>query len=170
MRRTGWSLVLVLLWAAPAPAQHAQPRFADADTSAKHAARWTTLRVAKWSTLTAATGAFVYGFVQNRSADRDYADIERLCQASASSCERVSSSGPYQDATLEARYQSVLSRDRRARSALLAGQLGIAASVVLFILDLPASAAPPDIPYEPHRLDLGLQDGQLRLGGRLRFR
>ena len=147
--------VLVFSIASPAAAQRAQKRFAPADTT--HSAHaWTPLRITKWGTLALSTTAAVYGFTQNRKADREYGDIERLCDATPDSCTRTSEGGAYSDAALEERYQSVVQRDSRAKSALLAGQIGIVASVVLFVLDLPKSATPQDIPYEPRPLRVGL--------------
>lgn len=161
-----------LLWlvcaVTPVAGQQVDARFASADT-ARAPRTWSTLRVAKWSTLAVSLGVVTYGFVENRSADREYTAIEKLCEQDASNCERVSETGPYRDAALESRYQSVVARDRHARNALLAGQVGIAASVILFVLDLPASATPQDVPYEPHRIRLGVGggNGQIRLCGRV---
>ena len=61
-------------------------------------------------------------------------------------------------------------RDDRARLALLGGQLGILASVVMFIIDLPDRETPEDIPYDPKPIRFGLRrDGGAELGVRLRF-
>ena len=126
------------------------------------------MRVAKWSVLLAATGSAAYGFAENRSADRAYEDIERLCQDSPDACKRRLDNDAYEDAALEARYQDVVKRDDRARFALLAGQVGIAASVLLFILDLPGHPAAEDIPYNPRPLRLGLdRTGAIQVGLRL---
>ena len=148
-------VILLLCLASPAAAQHAQKRFALADSTTRSAHGWTPFRIAKWSTLALSTTAAVYGFAQNRTADREYADIERVCDETPASCTRTTENGPYSDAALETRYQSVVQRDSRARSALLAGQIGIAASVVLFVLDLPKSTSPQDIPYEPRPIRVG---------------
>lgn len=163
----GTALLVLAVLTTPVCAQQAAVRFAPPDTALRVAHGWTTLRVAKWGTLAVSTAAFAYGFVQNRSADRDYTAIEQICKDTTSACERTSETGPYKDAALEARYQSVVARDRHARDALLAGQVGIAASVVLFILDLPKSATPEDIPYNPRSFQVGIVHGEMHFAGRI---
>jgi hypothetical protein len=118
------------------------------------------MRIAKWSTLTVSTAAVVYGFTQNRSADHEYEQLESLCQSDPTACERTASD-EYADPALESRYQSVLRRDDHAKVALLAGQIGIAASVVLFILDLSSRSEPGDIPYNPQRFNFGFSGEEL---------
>ena len=114
------------------------------------------IRVAKWSTLTLSTGSLMYGYFQNRAADRDYADIERLCQNNPLSCARLNDTGPYADAALESRYQGVLRRDDRAKFALIAGEVGLLTSLALFIIDLPSGSTTKTIPYNPKALRLQL--------------
>lgn len=160
--------MLLLIVPSAARAQRMEPRFdAQQDTAQQIHHGWTALRIAKWSTLAGSTAAVVYGFSQNRLADREYAAIEKLCEGSPDQCARTSSD-TYADAALEQRYQSVVTRDRHARRALLAGQLGVAASVVLFVLDLRDAAAPGDIPYEPHGLHLDVSRKGLELQWRTR--
>ena len=143
-------------------------RFTRDTTRAVHA--WTPVRVAKWTVLAGSTAAVVYGFRQNRSADREYTAIEQLCKDNMAACARTSEKGPYTDAALEARYQAVVQRDSHAHTALLAGQLGIGASIVLFILDLPKNAAPQDIPYQPRSLRFGAEAGGFTVAYGLTFR
>lgn len=135
-------------------------------------AQWTPVRVAKWSTLGASTSALIYGFTQNRSADREYASIERMCSDNPGSCARADNSDVFADAALEQRYQKVLRRDDRARTALVAGQLGLLASLALFIIDLPGSATPKTVPYNPkavrfrfgfHELNEGIDYSRVEL-------
>ena len=131
---------------------------------------WRPLRIAKWSMLLIASGAAAYGFSQNRIADREYEELERECEADPPSCLQVPGSDTYADPALEQRYQDILERDDRARLALLGGQLGILASVVMFIIDLPDRETPEDIPYDPKPIRFGLRrDGGAELGVRLRF-
>jgi hypothetical protein len=148
------ALVLSLVVASPAMAQHAAMKLESSQDTAVNRPQWSPLRVAKWSSLLASTGAAVYGFAQNRVADREYEDIERFCQNDPAACATRPGSSEYADPALEARYQSVVQRDDRARIALLAGQVGLAASVLMFILDLPESTTPDDIPYDPRPLRL----------------
>ena len=139
--------------ASPAIAQRAEQRFEEQqDTIAPLRGGWSVVRIAKWGTLLASAGTLAYGFNQNRLADREYEDIERLCQSSPVACENRPDSDAYADPALESRYQDVVRRDDRARLALLAGQVGLAASVLLFILDLSEGSLPHDIPYDPRPL------------------
>lgn len=165
-------LVLALLcMAAPASAQRAPRRMESGrDTVRAAPGGWSVMRVAKWSTALASAGAAAYGFMENRSADREYEDIERVCEDSPAACATAANGGTYSDAALEARYQNVLRRDDRAQFALLAGQVGLAASVLLFILDLPEGATPDDIPYDPRPLRLDMRAGKLELGVELPIR
>lgn len=111
-----------------------------------------SLGVAKWTTLFAAAGLAAYGFELNGEADRVYAELEEKCAARPGRCAARHADGSFVDQELEDQYQRVLRLDRRARVALVAGQLGLAASVVLFVLDIDAEGKPPDIPYVPLRL------------------
>ncbi len=130
---------------------------------------WRPLRIAKWSTLLIAGGAAAYGFSQNRVADREYEDLEKECDANPAACLKVPGDDAYADPALEQRYQKIVDRDDRARLALLGGQLGILASVVMFIIDLPDRETPEDIPYDPKPLRVGLRrDGGAELAIRLR--
>jgi hypothetical protein len=138
------------------------------DTTQDVRAAWRPMRIVKWTSLIASTGAAAYGFSQNRVADREYEQLERDCEEAPFSCARASESGPYLDAALEQRYQRILDRDDNAKVALLAGQIGIAASVIMFIIDLPDREAPEDIPYEPKPVRFGLsRDGRAQLDVRL---
>lgn len=123
---------------------------------------WRPLRVAKWTIGAASLGTALYGFVQNRAADDAYSELERMCQAQEEVCRQRLPGGAYADPGLEAQYQDVRRLDQRARVSLIAGQVGIATSVVLFLLDLRNEQPPPNIPYEPKGLEVGASgDGGL---------
>ena len=170
MRARSMLILMVLVTAAPAAlsAQQRDVRFVEAGTErAALQSGWSIIRVAKWTTLLASTGAAAYGFTQNRSADREYEAIERECNATPALCTRRPETDEYTNVALEQRYQNVVERDDRARLALLAGQLGIAASVIMFIIDLPDQTTPDDIPYDPNlRFNLR-SDGGAELGFRI---
>lgn len=161
--RIGYAVVLLSLCVTPLSAQRANLRFAAGQDSTAPRPTWPVARIAKWSTLLASTGAVAYGFTQNRTADREYQEIEQLCHDTPETC-TVTGDGHYTDAGLEARYQSVVRRDDRAQMALLAGQVGIAASVLLFILDLPENTTPEDIPYDPRPIRFGARAQQMTVG------
>lgn len=126
--------------------------------------------VAKWATLVVSAGLAAYGFELNGDADRLYGELEQECAARAERCAARHADGSFADAELEAQYQEVLRLDRRARVALVAGQVGLAASVVLFVLDIDADSKPPDIPYVPLRLGAQLTPAGLRAGVTLPLR
>jgi hypothetical protein len=129
------------------------------------AANWRPLRLAKWSALGASGAAALYGFVNNRRADEAFQGLERQCQEDWDRCLDRLPGGAYGDPALEAEYQRVRHLDGRARTALVVGQIGIATSVVLFILDLRNEQPPPNIPFDPSRLQfMPARDGGLSLG------
>ncbi len=107
------------------------------------------LRLAKWSTLALSAATGVYGFVQSGRADDRYHELERLCQNQPERCASRTSSGAYADAEFESRYAAVRALDRRSHNALLVSQVGVAGSVVLFLLDLGNARPPRDIPFVP---------------------
>lgn len=156
-RGTLLALAALLLAQGPAAAQQA-PEPAARESS------WSALRIAKWSTLALSAGAAVVGFTLNSSADDLYDDLERACVADPLVCASRTPGGAYSAQELESLYQRVLDRDSRARTALLASQIGVAASVVLFILDLRNARGPEDIIYEPRTLELSpRRDGGVEL-------
>jgi hypothetical protein len=129
---------------------------------------WSALRISKWTVAGLSAAAAVYGFTMNREADDLYAQLERDCLADADACRLLGPDGRYLANELETQYQEVLRHDRRARNGLLASQLGVAASVVLFVLDLRNARAPDDILYEPRTLQVGAgRDGGVELRLRL---
>ena len=160
------ALIAVAVFADNVAAQRAARVFPEQRASAAAPQRTAFLKAAKWSTLAGSSAALGYGIIANRSADRDYEAIERMCEETPDRCAR-SSTGAYIDADLEARYRDVLALDDRAKLALTIGQVGLAATLALFILDLPSEPGTEDIPYEPGRLRIGPRtDGSLQVGYR----
>jgi hypothetical protein len=147
------AVVVVLAAPGAAPAQHREAWFEASATRDVPvlSGSWRPLRIAKWATLAAGTASAGYGFSANRDADDRYVEIEQICQATPARC-AGSATGPYADPALEAMYQDVRALDRRSRMALIAGQVSLISSVVLFILDLRTDTAPPNVPYDPDRL------------------
>jgi hypothetical protein len=156
-----WALVFMAI-VPSAQAQRASETFSARDTVVAQST-WRPLRIAKWGVFLASSGAAVYGFLENREADREYEAIERVCDADPAACATQPDGETYVDAALEARYRAVLERDDRAQLALIAGQVGLAASVLLFILDLSEGATPDDIPYDPRPLRLGVRPDKVEL-------
>lgn len=112
------------------------------------------LGLAKWGTLAVSAGASVYGFHVNSRADEEYREIEEICNREPARCQSRAPDGSFTDPDLEARYQGVLDKDGNARTALIMAQVGLAATVVLFILDLDGGEDPPDIPFDPPRISV----------------
>jgi hypothetical protein len=125
------------------------------------------LRVAKWSTLTLATAAGIFGFVESARADDRYNELDSLCAEDPLDCQRRAGDGAYVDSQLEALYQTVRKHDRRAHYALIAGQVGVATSVVLFLLDLGNARPPGDIPWVPQELRVERTRDGMSVGFRL---
>jgi hypothetical protein len=119
------------------------------------------LRVAKWSVLAGAAGTGIWGFLRNDRADELYSELEQACELDRTRCLDRGPGGVYNDPVFEARYQKVRALDRDSHRALVISQIGLAASVVLFLLDLGNSRPPPDIPYVPRGLNVGTE----RAGG-----
>jgi hypothetical protein len=127
---------------------------AAAEGGAAQPAGGRPLRLAKWGAAAGTTGAAVAGFMIQRRADDRFEELERACEADVAACSARFEDGRYQDPGLEALYQDVLGLDRRARLALTTSQVGLATTVVLFILDLRERESPPNIPFEPGRLSV----------------
>ncbi|MBI4410438.1 MAG: hypothetical protein HY561_12065 [Gemmatimonadetes bacterium] len=171
MKPVGFLIIAGLLaTVSPASAQRLESRFpAQPEAPAERIggpSAWRPLRVTKWSTLALSAASAGYGFITNHRADQRFQRIEELCRQESDRCEQ-GPGGAYLDPDLEAQYQEVVRLDDRARIALVASQIGVAASVILFILDMREESTPPNIPYEP-KLELGRNsDGALLLGARL---
>lgn len=160
---------LVLLPALPLRAQTpVRPGAATADSALEQPNDFRLLRLAKWTTLAGAVGAGVYGFIRNERADDEYRELERLCSNDPQRCGMDTSRGIYADPALQARYDKARAIDRESHVALIASQVGVAATVVLFLLDLGNTRPPPDIPYVPSGLSFGpTGDGRSALTVRL---
>jgi hypothetical protein len=147
----------------------AAPKLAES-AALQEARGWTSLRVAKWTTAGLAAGAAVYGVLNNRKADDEYEQLEQVCVVQPERCGERLPGGAYADADMEAQYQNIRALDRRARTALIAGQVGIAAAVLLFVLDLRHDDGPANIPYDPDLLDIvPARDGGMSLSVQLRL-
>src|SRR5690606_10514281 len=155
---------------APAAAQERVPgRFATAEPGEISAIpsqpSFRPMRIAKWSTAALTAAVAGIGLVAYTRADDRYRALERTCVEDPDACAERLPNGAYADPQLEAMYQEVLRYDTRARLALIGSQLGLAASVVLFVLDLRDDSTPPNIPYDPRALRVAPgRDGGVELG------
>lgn len=134
-------------------------RAASTNAQTREPASLRPLRIAKWSSLAAAAGFATLGFIRSGEADDAFRDLEAACHAVPVRCAPRNPDGSFMDAVFEARYQEVLDLDGQARTMLILSQVGVAASVVLFLLDLRNNRPPPDIPYAPTELRVGTACG-----------
>lgn len=176
-----WPVLLlagIVLAPSDARAQWIEPRIEAVEGPASFAATpalddgpaFTTLRVAKWTTLVGSVGSAAWGLWSHRRADERYAELERTCVSDPDRCAERNPDGSFVDGALEDAYQRVLSLDRRTRWAFVAGQAGVLASVALFILDMSGDDQPAVIPYTPSTLEVGpAGGGGLSLGIRVPY-
>lgn len=151
-------LVLLAFLAAPVAAQEPASRPAVASFA----------RYAKWPTLAAAVGFTAVAFSHNRDADRVYDALTTYCFQNPLACNvvPVGSRTRYVEDDPERLYQETLRLDRQARNWLVLGQVSLAASGVMFLIDLISGDDGPDnIPFDGFRL---IADGR-RLGLRLAY-
>src|SRR5262245_37897154 len=156
------ALLLALSFLPGSVAAQRSPSLPD---SAALNSRSALARYGKWLTLGGALGAATYGVLNNQEADNRYSELERICRDDPGRCARRPG-GAYSDPALEARYQHVLHLDDRARTALIAGEISVLASVVLFVFDLPRGKSGEDIPYSPPRLQIKPEGERLLLSVR----
>jgi hypothetical protein len=145
--------------AAPLAAQGGAPaRFSsaapDEATTQLEQPSFRPLRVAKWSSAVLTAAAAGFGLAAHSRADDLYRQLEEACAAEPGVCSERLPNGAYADPELEALYQDVLRHDSRARLLLVGSQIGVAATVIFFILDLREDTTPPNIPFDPQRLRL----------------
>lgn len=163
MRRLPCSFVLLVLAAAPLGAQQARP---EPDGG------WfrPVARYGKWvSFLTAA--AFTGLAVREHSHSADSWDqLLEICRANNADC-TVGSDGRYLNLIAENHYQRSLYFDARARRRLMAGQAALVVAATLFIADLTRGpGGPPNIPFDPNRLVVGVTPrGTAQIGWKLEF-
>ena len=159
------ALVLFCALASPAAAQHRDQRLAPVATppQPQQTSAFRPLAVAKWGLLASGIGAATYGFIEGAKADDIYEDLEGRCVGNANLCRARTADGGYTDPEMEALYQDVLKRDSRTRTALIAGQVSLASSLVLFLLDMGGGPQREGIPYEPPRLRVTPEGMEVRI-------
>lgn len=173
----GWAMAWAA-WPAPAVGQQirwsmrSRPVAADdhaipAPAPAVRATRWRPLAIAKWGVLGATAVAAVYGLSASIEADGLYDRISQICASDAGRC-AVLPEGGYADEEVARLDRDAHELDERARHGLLATQIGVAATLALFILDLRDGGPPPNVPYVPPQLRVGFgRDGAFRIAGRI---
>lgn len=122
------------------------------------------VRHGKWLVLAGAVAATVAGVRAHESGDDTFETLRTFCGTGAPCL--LGSDGRYRDAQAERLYQEVLSHDRAARTWLTTGQVALAGSVVLFILDLRGRGRPENEPFNGLIVAPGV-GGTARVGWRL---
>ncbi|MFW6078833.1 MAG: hypothetical protein ACODAE_04385, partial [Gemmatimonadota bacterium] len=140
---------------------------------ARPASRLRPLWIAKWAALAAGLGSGGYGFWAQHEAGRHYDTLDRVCADSPTRCGAATAAdGPGSaDPEIVRREREAARLEERAVVALIGSQAALAGAVVLFLLDMRESDAPPNVVYEPPALRLAPNDGGgVRLRARVRPR
>jgi hypothetical protein len=151
-------LVVGLLPCAPASAQ--QPDTATSRPWYVTASHW-----GKWPLLAGAIGFTAAAMTQKGDADGVYDQLQAMCRAASQDCV-LNESGTYVNPDAEALYQETLRIDAKARSWMIGGEVALALSGGMFLIDLVAGHDEPhNIPFTPFEVYTGPD----RLGLQWRF-
>ena len=158
MRRSA-PLALALLVAAPVPRLTAQSA-ADSGRAQPPA----IVHYGKWGAAALFAGLTSLGVLEHDRANSAFDRLTAFC-LNVGPC-GIGPDGRYANPAAESRYQEVVRGDRAARAFLLSGQVALAGTAALFILDLMKEHGTPNIPFSGLLLEPGRQT---RLGWRLRL-
>lgn len=153
VRRLLLTALSTLACAAPAALAQTPPRTTPTPPAVKYG---------KWFAAGLAVGLTTLGIRSHNAADADYRDLIDYCRQNGPCL--IGGDGRYASSVAEARYQRVVSGDRRARTWLIGGQAALVGSAVLFVLELKRDRGPRNIPFSPLIIEAG------PLGMRLGFR
>lgn len=144
-RRLRTVLVTAILMAAGGAPLAAQ----QADTTAHVPWYQPVSHWAKWPALAGAVGFTTLAILRHDDADRVFNGLLDYCRAASDQC-RLNAQGTYVSSDAEALYQETLRIDRQARAWMLAGQVALAASGGMFLIDLISGHhGPNNIPFSP---------------------
>ncbi|MGH7643951.1 MAG: hypothetical protein ACREMR_00055 [Gemmatimonadales bacterium] len=125
------------------------------------------VRYSRWVTAAGAVALTLLATQEHGRAERHWDRLNRICRADNTDCV-VAADGHYADPTAEAEYQATIDYDRRARGRLVAGQIALAVTVGLFIIDVGrGGGGPENIPLAP--LEVTVAGDGARVGVRLAF-
>ncbi len=123
------------------------------------------VRYGRWVTAAGAIALTFLAMEEHGDAERHWNRLNFICRANNAAC-IVGPGGGYADPTAEAEYQATVKLDRRARARLIAGQVALAVTVGLFIIDVGrGGGGPENIPIAP--LEVSVTGDGARVGMRL---
>ena len=103
------------------------------------------VRNGKWGAAALFVAATSLGLLEHHRANVAFDGLRELCGASAQ-CS-IGQDGRYSDPVAEVQYQKVVSGDRAARSWFVGGQVALAGTAVLFVIELLHPRATTNIPF-----------------------
>lgn len=119
----------------------------------------------KWVALGGAAGLTAIAISRNDDADVIFDGLVTFCRNAPEQCVRQAN-GTYVGADAERLYQETLRIDGQARVWMIAGQITLAASGAMFLIDLiTGDPGPKNIPFTPFEV----VSGPRRLGLGVRF-
>jgi hypothetical protein len=118
----------------------------------------------KWGAAALFVAFSAAGAIAHDRANADWSRLADYCR-SQGVC-TIGGDGRYTNPVAESMYWDVVRLDRAARAWLIGGQVALAGTVTLFIIELRRRRGPPNIPYNGFTVAPG-RWGDLRLGWRL---
>ncbi len=119
----------------------------------------------KWPLLAGAIGFAAAAIAQKSDADAVYDRLQSMCRNASGDC-IVDPDGTYVNPDAEALFQETLRLDGKARRWMLGGEVSLALSGGMFLIDLVAGHSEPrNIPFTPFEV----YTGRDRLGLQWRF-
>ena len=103
------------------------------------------VRHGKWGAAALFVAATGIGLLEHHRANNAFDDLRTLC-ANAVQC-NIGLDGRYADPVAEAQYQKIVAGDRAARGWFIGGQVALAGTAALFVLELLQARGSPNIPY-----------------------
>lgn len=103
------------------------------------------VRHGKWGAAALFVAATGIGLLEHQSANNAFDDLRTMCGSSVQCT--IGQDGRYADPVAEAQYQKIVSGDRAARSWFIGGQVALAGTAALFVIELLHSRGSTNIPY-----------------------
>ena len=155
MKRAAPALLLALLAARPLAAQSDSGR----------AYTPPIVHYGKWGAAALFVGFTSLGVIEHNRANAAYDRLTSFC-VNTGPC-TIGADGRYSNPAAESRYQDVVSGDRAARLWLVSGQVALAGTAALFIIELLKEHGTRNIPFNGLLLEPGRRE--TRMGWRLTF-